>query len=221
MSEVADVSVDLIITSPPYNIGTAYGSNNDTLSLAEYQATLEKVFAECARVLKTDGILVLECADSILSNGVYIQLAAYVQSLCLKQGLKVKERHFNFLNTQEGVELPENEKWNGDYQTTVNNHSNLHQLIVFSKDPSTVFNPEGKTLYVKYVAEQGHPCPIPEALRSFLLDRYFKTGMSVADPFMGTGMTGVDVVRRGGTFVGYELDPAMFAVARGNFEKLA
>lgn len=219
MSEVASASCDLIVTSPPYNIGTTYGTNPDTLKHDVYKKLLRDVVSECSRILRPEGRLIFECADSILTNGTYMQLAAYVQSLCIQEGFVLQTRHINFVASKEGVELPENKTWTPEYETRGNNHSNCHQIMVFSKDPHTTFDSKGETLYVNYVSEQGHPCPIPPDLRTFLLDRYFKEGMCVADPFMGTGMIGVEVVKRKGTFIGYELDSSIFAVARKNFEK--
>ena len=216
MSEAPDSSVDVVVTSPPYNIGTRYGDNTDKLSLAEYQTLLEQVFAECVRILKDDGVLIVECADSILTDGVYIQLVGYVQSLCVRAGLQVATRHINFAHSEHGVELTENEKWNSAYQTTADNHSNCHQIVVLSKDPATVFNPDGKILYFDYIAEMGHPCPTPRGVYDLIVQTYVRRGVVVADPFMGTGILGVEVLRQGGTFVGYELDTKIFDIAQKN-----
>jgi site-specific DNA-methyltransferase (adenine-specific) len=214
MSEIPDASVDLVMTSPPYNIGTQYGTNPDKLRLADYQKLLQNVFAECNRVLKSDGLLIIECADSILTDGVYIQLAGYVQSLCVGLGCTVRARHINFAYSKNGVELPENEKWNSEYQTTGDTHSNCHQIVVLSKSESTTFDRDGEVMYFDYVSTEGHPCPTPQGIYDFVLQRYFKKGMVVADPFMGTAILGADVLKRGGTFIGYELDPSIFELAK-------
>src|SRR3989344_6601094 len=69
MPEVGDETVELVVTSPPYNIGVKYGNKHqngrviatkgvkyeDVLSEEEYIKLLDKVFTECKRVLKKNG----------------------------------------------------------------------------------------------------------------------------------------------------------------------
>jgi len=219
MSELADVSVDLIITSPPYNIGTKYADNLDRLSLGAYQGLLRRVFAECFRVLKEDGKIIIEVADSVIADGVCIQLAGYLQSVCVSLGLKLEERRINFVNTKGGFELPDH-NWNADYVTKADAHSNCHQILVLSKSKNTEFNPDGKVVYFNYSPADGHPCPIPDSMRSFLLDAYFKKGFTVLDCFMGTGSLGSEVIKRGGEYVGYELAEKHFNAAEKRLKEI-
>lgn len=218
MSAVSGRSIDLVYAGPPYNIGTRYGANFDLLPLPEYQKLLENVLAECSRVLKDDGVLIVECADTIVSQGVCIQLAGYVQSLCLKLGFMVLARHINFARSKSGIELPE-EHWDNEYVTRVNAHSNIHQILVLSKKPGTIFDPNGQITYYDYEPVEGHPCPTPARLCNFVLDTYFTKGMSVLDPFMGSAAIGVEVLKRGGNFTGYERDPSIFRLAQSNLRK--
>jgi site-specific DNA-methyltransferase (adenine-specific) len=50
-----DASVDIIVTSPPYNIGKPYSSHNDTMPRADYLSWMGRLAAESQRVLKEDG----------------------------------------------------------------------------------------------------------------------------------------------------------------------
>jgi site-specific DNA-methyltransferase (adenine-specific) len=52
-------SVDVIVTSPPYNLGIRYNRYDDTLSPAEYLEWTDKWIAAAARVLRADGSLFL------------------------------------------------------------------------------------------------------------------------------------------------------------------
>jgi len=52
-------SVDVIVTSPPYNLGIAYNRYQDTLSGADYLAWTDTWIAAAARVLRPDGSLFL------------------------------------------------------------------------------------------------------------------------------------------------------------------
>lgn len=219
MIEVASASVDLIYTSPPYNIGTIYAEFQDEDSLVSYQQLLNKVFNECSRVIKNDGILILECADSVSRDGTFIQLAGYIQSLCINLGFILKERHVNFVNTREGKELTEH-NWDSDYSTKANAHSNCHQILIFSKSSKTKFNSLGEVHYINYRSDDNHPCPIPGEMINFIIKRFFQPGMIVADPFMGTALLGAEVLRKGGIFIGYEVAPSIFKLAQEHLSRV-
>lgn len=55
MSEMPEGSVDLIVTSPPYNCAIKYDTYDDTLSMDEYWDFTKKWLTEALRVLKDDG----------------------------------------------------------------------------------------------------------------------------------------------------------------------
>jgi site-specific DNA-methyltransferase (adenine-specific) len=52
-------SVDVIVTSPPYNLGVEYNSYRDSLSKADYLTWTHEWVAAAARVLRPDGSLFL------------------------------------------------------------------------------------------------------------------------------------------------------------------
>ena len=65
----------------------------------------------------------------------------------------------------------------------------------------------------------GHPCPKPiewgvRSVRCVSLD-----GDTILDPFMGSGTTGVACIRTGRKFIGIEIEPKYFAIARKRIEK--
>ena len=217
MSEIEDDSVDLIVTSPPYNIGTQYGDFKDLMTMDEYQTILKNVFSECNRILKKNGKIIVEAADSVFSNGTYMQLSGYIQHLLKNLGLNLFERHFNFALSQNGIEEPEH-NWNIDYTTKINAHSNCHQIVVFVKG-EVELNPQSKTMYFNYKSTPGHPCPTPMGVYNFILQRYFYKDMIVVDPFMGTAILGTEVIRNGGVFYGYERDDKIYKIAEDNLSK--
>jgi len=56
MREVLDDGeVDVVVTSPPYNIGKRYGAYDDSRPRGEYLDWIEEVAAECRRVMRDDG----------------------------------------------------------------------------------------------------------------------------------------------------------------------
>ena len=54
-----DFGIDLIITSPPYNVGISYQSTDDSLDYAEYLNFTEAYLTRCYEWLKDDGRLCL------------------------------------------------------------------------------------------------------------------------------------------------------------------
>lgn len=54
-----DNSVDLVLTSPPYNFDMNYDEHNDKSESSDYLSTLITIFNECIRVLKSGGRLII------------------------------------------------------------------------------------------------------------------------------------------------------------------
>ena len=83
MDEVADDSVALIVTSPPYFAGKQYEEKLDREgvpgSYIEYLSLLRDVFAECKRVLEPGGRIAVNVAN--LGRKPYRSLAADVMSI--------------------------------------------------------------------------------------------------------------------------------------------
>ncbi len=216
MSECASDSVDLIVTSPPYNIGTQYGANADSLGLEEYKTGLSNCLAECYRVLKDDGQLYIEVADSVAIDGVYLQLASLVADMFRQAGFSLQRRDINFVLSENGALLPDH-GWNSDFKSQGNAHANCHHRLVLTKT-KTDFAPDGVVTYQPYPKSEDHPCPFTDEFINLVLNLYFKPGNCVLDPFMGTAILGQAVVRRGGIFIGYELDETIFHVAERNMQ---
>ena len=84
MSEIKDNSVDLIVTSPPYNINIKYGNKwknrkivksksvkyKDNFENDDYQNMIKKVFLECVRVLKKNGSFYLNMKNQFLKDSI-------------------------------------------------------------------------------------------------------------------------------------------------------
>jgi site-specific DNA-methyltransferase (adenine-specific) len=64
MAELPEASVDLIVTSPPYNLGIAYSKYSDRQKRSSYLAWFDSWAAAARRVLKTDGSLFLNVGGS-------------------------------------------------------------------------------------------------------------------------------------------------------------
>ncbi len=67
-----------------------------------------------------------------------------------------------------------------------------------------------------------HPNQKPVALLDFIFDQLKITaGQIVFDPFMGSGSTGVVALRRGCQFIGVEIDPAYYEIAKNRLQQEA
>ena len=73
-------SVDVIVTSPPYNLGIEYGAYRDTLSHADYLQWTNSWVAAAARVLKSDGSLFLNVGAKPSDPWTALDVAQTVRS---------------------------------------------------------------------------------------------------------------------------------------------
>lgn len=61
---MGEQSVDVVVTSPPYNIGVRYSKHKDSLPREEYLRWMEEVGKEVKRVLKDDGSFFLNVGNT-------------------------------------------------------------------------------------------------------------------------------------------------------------
>ena len=55
MSKMPENSIDLVVTSPPYNVGIEYDTHDDRMSMDEYWQFTKDWLTQALRVLKSDG----------------------------------------------------------------------------------------------------------------------------------------------------------------------
>ena len=84
---VEDGSIDVVVTSPPYNIGKKYNSYDDTVSREEYLIWMEEVGIELKRCLKDDGSFFLNMGGKPSDPWVPMEVAG------------VMRKHFELQNT--------------------------------------------------------------------------------------------------------------------------
>lgn len=64
-----------------------------------------------------------------------------------------------------------------------------------------------------------HPTQKPIALFRWCIERITEPGDTVIDPYMGSGPCGVACVQTGRNFIGIEIDPGYFDIAKARIEK--
>ncbi len=94
-----DEEIDVIVTSPPYNLGIRYNSYDDTLPRKQYLDWIEKVGDQCKRVLTDNGSFFLnlgytsrdswvawEVAFSLRKHFVLQNIIHWIKSIAIPKG---------------------------------------------------------------------------------------------------------------------------------------
>ena len=55
MRTQADDTIDIVVSSPPYNIGISYNTYGDKMTAQDYIDWQKQVWQEACRILKPDG----------------------------------------------------------------------------------------------------------------------------------------------------------------------
>lgn len=80
-------SVDVIVTSPPYNIGISYNVYDDKRPRDDYLNWIEKVAYECKRVLKEDGSFFLNVGGTLSDPWISLDIAQRLRNIFKLQNM--------------------------------------------------------------------------------------------------------------------------------------
>ena len=239
MTSVADGSVALVVTSPPYFAGKQYEEEIDRegvpSSYLEYLEMLREVFAECVRVLEPGGRIAVNVAN--LGRKPYRSLSADVIGI-LQDDLGLLLRGEIVWQKAEGASG--SCAW-GSYRSASNPvlRDVTERVVVASKGrfdralpakaraaaglphESTIDTDDFMALTLdvwpmpaESARRVGHPAPFPVELPEQLIRLYTFVDDLVLDPFMGSGSSLVAAARLGRRYVGFDLDPDYVALAR-------
>jgi site-specific DNA-methyltransferase (adenine-specific) len=81
MSSLKPATVDLVVTSPPYNLGISYGAYDDNKSQSEYLAWCLEWANQIKRVLKPDGSFFLNLGDASTNPVFAFEVAIHLRQL--------------------------------------------------------------------------------------------------------------------------------------------
>lgn len=228
MADLPDVSVHLMVTSPPYNVGKDYDEN---LTLEEYLAFLRRVWAETWRVLVPGGRACINVAN--LGRKPYIPLHTFIARDMIKLGFLMRGE----IIWDKAASASGSTAW-GSWQSASNpTLRDVHEyILVFSKGNFRREKLDGRTNTITraefleftksvwtFKAESakkiGHPAPFPVELPYRLIQLYTYSGEVVLDPFMGSGQTALAATKAGRHFVGYEVNAKYLALAEKRIQK--
>jgi site-specific DNA-methyltransferase (adenine-specific) len=240
ISELANLkpnSVALVVTSPPYFAGKAYeeslGENGVPADYFEYLAMLERVFAECERVLEPGGRIAVNVAN--LGRRPYRSLAGDVTQILQDLGLLLRgevvwwkgraaggscawgtfQRPSNpvLRDVTERVVIASKGRFERALTPAQREKRGLPHESTISKDEFLEATTDLWEMPPESATRVNHPAPFPVELPERLIHLYTYKGDLVLDPFMGSGSTAVAAVRTDRHHVGYDLDPDYVARA--------
>lgn len=222
MRQMKSESIQLVVTSPPYNIGKSYEKRRPLDAYVNQQA---QVISECVRLMSPKGSLCWQVGNHV-QDGEIFPLDMVLYSVFRDHGLHLRNRivwHF-----EHGLHC--SNRLSGRYETILwftksdDYVFNLDPIRVPSKYPGKKYfkgpktgqlscNPLGKNpgdvwifpnVKNNHVEKTIHPCQFPVELVERLILSLTNPGDSVLDPYMGVGSSVIAAVQNGR--VGYGCD---------------
>lgn len=244
MSAVADSSVALVVTSPPYFAGKEYeealGEGHIPASYADYLEMLAEVFAECARKLEPGGRIAVNVAN--LGRKPYRSLAADViyilqdrLGLLLRGEIIWQKAHgaggscawgsFQsaanpvLRDVTERVVVASKGRFDRALSRRERQRRDLPSEVSIFKDDFMEATIDLWDIPPESASRVGHPAPFPVELPQRLIELYTYRGDLVVDPFAGSGSTAIAALRSDRHFVCYDTDESYVDLARRRVEE--
>ncbi len=230
MDFIRDNSVQLIVTSPPYNVVMEYGDTwNDAMPVVEYLNFTKQWLNECYRVLCTGGRIAINC-PSALTQYTGSKIAFVAMDIW---NIAVKEIGFlpsDWIIWNKPIILANTTSW-GSWcsQSAPSVRDKAEFILVFCKK-SRRLDPRGKKSdltkdeFVKLtqnvwtmVPENNrkmHPAPFPLELPLRLIKLYCFPSDLVLDPFVGSGTTLLAAKLLDRCGIGIDINPKFLAIAK-------
>ncbi|MGA2478064.1 MAG: site-specific DNA-methyltransferase [Spirochaetia bacterium] len=222
---VKENSIDLIVTSPPYNVDIAYASHDDTSSYGEYLKFNEKWLARCCQWLKNDGRLCLNVPLDKNKGGQ--------QSVGADFTLLAKEAGFRYHSTivwNEG-NISRRTAW-GSWMSASAPYviAPVELIVVLYKKEWKKTRVDGQndierqqfmdwtnglwTFQGESKKRVGHPAPFPLELPRRCIKLFSYKEDVVLDPFMGSGTTLIAAELNDRKAIGIEIDEGYCSLAK-------
>ena len=201
MKLIADNSIDLIITSPPYNLGKDHHTGSkrtntyfDNMPENEYQQWQIEVLSECYRVLKIGGSMFYNHKNRIRNH---IQISPYEwiykSPFTIKQEIVWFNRSQNF-DKCRFYPMTERVYWlSKGNKTQFYNTINHHDVFDTKDWPAVGTKGEFKRAFPLKMAEDLMNC--------------FPCFITVLDPFMGSGTVALAAKNTKRKYIGFEIEP--------------
>lgn len=238
MGKMGSESLQLVVTSPPYNIGKSYEKR---VQLEGYIQQQSKVISECMRLLHPRGSICWQVGNHV-QGGEIFPLDTVLYPIFRELGLRLRNRivwHF-----EHGLHC--SKRLSGRYETIMwftkgdDYIFNLDDIRVPSKYPSKRYfkgpkagqlscNPLGKNpgdvwifpnVKNNHVEKTIHPCQFPVELVERLVLALTEPEGKVLDPYMGVGSTVIAAAKHGRLGYGCDVVEAYVEVASQRMHEL-
>ena len=246
MDTLADESVHLILTSPPYWNLKAYESGAGQLGLIDdfddFLDELDQVWAHCMRVLAPGGRLIIITGDVLVPRRKYGRHLVFP----LHAGLQERTRSLGFDNLAPiiwhkignvALEAQNGGRFLGKPYEPNGIIKNDIEFILFQRKPGGYRSPTLEARLLSVIPSQCHskwfrqiwnlggastrvhPAPYPVRLVERLIRMFSFAGDTVLDPFLGSGTTAVGAGTWGRNSIGAEVEPAYFVHATDRIKR--
>ena len=221
--DIPDNFIQLVVTSPPYNLGKEY---EEKIDMQTYLKQQEKIISECVRVLKPEGSICWQVGNFV-ENGEIVPLDILLFPIFSNLGLHLRNRivwHFghgfhasnrfsgryevilwftktdNYLFNLDPIRVPQKYPQKKYYKGPKKGQLSGNPL---GKNPSDVWNiPNVKS---NHIEKTDHPCQFPVELIERLVLSMSNEGDWVFDPFMGVGSTAIASLLHNRKSIGAEI----------------
>ena len=228
MEDWMDNCVDLVVTSPRYNVGVDYGDKtNDNIPYEDYLDWLDTVWDRCFRVLRDGGRLCINVGDTGRNPyyPVHCDIVSRLRKKWFMMGIVIWDKQNCLSNTAWG-------SWQSPASPSLRG---MHEFIIIAAKNTKFFRkPDRPT--EKWTAEYflkctleiwrftpettklGHPAPFPLELPLRLVKLYSYPGDIVIDHFNGSGTTCVAAKKLGRRYIGIDISEKYCEIARQRLE---
>lgn len=241
MSTMPSGCVDLVVTSPPYNVGKEYETRLSMDAYLDWQAA---VIGDCVRLLAPTGSICWQVGNHV-DSGAIVPLDVVLYPLFKAHGLLLRNRivwHF-------GHGLHSRRRFSGRYETVLwftrdtddycfnldavripqkypgKKHYKGQRVGQYSghpsgKNPSDYWEAESETdvwdipnVKANHVEKTTHPCQFPVALITRLVRALTPAQGRVFDPYMGVGTSLCAALLEQRRAAGAEIDATYYSLA--------
>lgn len=233
MAAMDPSSVDVVVTSPPYNLCIDYGSYSDNLPYETYLSWFEEIMVNIKRVLKDNGSLFLNVGSSCKQPWISTDVASQARKHLTLQNhitwvksVSIGERthgHFKPINSKRFLNNTHEDIWHFTKQGT----TPLNRLAIgvpYTHAPNiTRFSGDnirctGNTWHIPYKtihSQNLHPAGFPIQLPTncILLHGTDKISL-ILDPFCGTGTTLLAAQKLNLNALGFDIDQTYVDIAQ-------
>jgi len=232
LKQIASSSVQLVVTSPPYNIGKEYEVKRE---YSDYLSEMTPIISELVRILRPGGSICWQVGNGV-RRGEVIPLDALYYPIFKSNGLSLRNR----IVWSFGHGLHAQRRFSGRHETILwftkgdEYVFNLDSVRVPAKYPKKKHykgpnkgrlsgNPLGKNpgdvweiinIKALHPEKTDHPCQFPVALVDRLIKSLSNPGDIVVDPFLGSGTTLIAASINGRKGVGIEISQKYIKISK-------